>query len=153
MRRLRTELLAIIVVCLLSACDMFDPPWIGIWVDDSTVPNVKVTLDLGKDEGTVTVDNSDPAADTSLTVVEGSLDGDEDTITATVTYLYAVQNDPPLIFEMENRAIIEAYLRTRGVARTNSCGYTIEGDIFTIWGQLISVLTENESDYLKAVKQ
>jgi hypothetical protein len=154
MRRPRLVLLASLVVCILSACNMFDPQWMGVWVDDSTVLDVKVTLDLGKDEGTVTVVNSDPSADTALTIVEGSLDGDEDTITATITYLYAESNDdPPKVLETESSAIIEAYMRTLGVARTNSCSYAIEGNIFTIRGPLIRVLTVNVSDTLTAVKQ
>ncbi|MBA7572797.1 hypothetical protein ES708_14583 [subsurface metagenome] len=152
MQRYRLQLLAIIVLFVFSACDTFDPQWIGIWVDDSTVENVKVILDLGKDEGTVRVENSDPTAEISLTIVDGSLEGDEDTITATITYLYAEENDPPAVFETKNRAMIEAYLRTLGVGRTNSCSYTIEGDTLTITGQLILVLTTNESDTLTAVK-
>jgi len=152
MRRYRPGILAILIVCLLTTCNMFDPQWMGVWVDATTVDQVTVTLDLGKDEGTVTVVNTDPDAETSLTIVEGSLEGDEDTITATITYLYAKRNDSPEPFETDNPAFIEAYMRTLGVARTNSCSYTIEGNTFTIWGPLISVLTENVSDTLTAIK-
>ena len=153
MKRFQVIFLAILIVCVLSACDTFDPQWIGVWVDDSD-EHITVTLDLGKDEGTVKVENTDPVARFSLTIVSGPLDGDEDTMTATVTYLYAVPNNPPgEIIEEENPTMIEVVLATLGIGRTNSCSYTIEGNKLIISGHLITVLTENRTNTLTAIKR
>lgn len=156
MRRYRPGILAILIVCLLTTCNVFDPQWMGVWVDDSDQYST-VTLDLGKDEGTVTVENTAPEAKYALMIVKGPLDGDEDTMTATITYLYAVPNNPPGDpIEEENRTMIEIILATLKIGRTNSCSYTIQENKLIkliISGQLINVLTENRTDTLTAVKQ
>ncbi len=88
MRRFRLQFLIVPIILLISACEQFDPQWMGTWVDDTTVPDTVITLDFDKWEGTVTVVNNDPSATIRLTDVEGSLNGDEDTILATITSLY-----------------------------------------------------------------
>jgi hypothetical protein len=153
MKQFQVIFLAVLMVCVLSACDVFDPQWMGVWVDDSDQYST-VTLDLGKDEGTVTVENTDLMARFSLTIVKGPLDGDEDTMTATITYLYAVPNNPPgAVIEEDTPTMIEIVLATLGIGRTNSCSYRIEENILIISGQLINVLTENRTDTLTAVKR
>ena len=126
MKWFQIRYLAILMVCVLSACNVFDPQWIGVWVDDSYEYST-VTLDLGKDEGTVKVENTAPEAKYALMIVKGQRDGDEDTMTATITYLYAVPNNPPGDpIEEENLTMIEIILAALKIGRTNSCSYTIE---------------------------
>ena len=144
-----------VIVGVLGACNMFDPQWIGIWVDDSD-ENVTVELNFSKDEGTVTVDNTSLEAKFALMIVKGPLDGDEDTMTATITYLYALQNDPPnppIVIEGDNPTMIEIILSGLHIGRTNSCSYTIVGDTMTIVGHLVEVLTEGKSDTLTAIRK
>ena len=88
MRRIRFLFLIILAVLLLSACEEFDPQWAGVWVDDSTVTDVVIELDLRKWSGTLTVENSKPTAIAKLTIVEASLDGDENTMIAEITSIY-----------------------------------------------------------------
>lgn len=158
MNGFRVKFLAILIVGVLGACNMFDPQWIGIWVDDSD-ENVTVELNFSKDEGTVTVDNTAPEARFALMIVKGPLDGDEDTMTATITYLYALQNDPPnppIVIEEDNPTKIEWILATLGIGRTNSCSYSIDGDTMTVTGHLVEVLTSGKadtSDTLVAIRQ
>jgi len=158
MGRYRFVLLAIILSLLLSTCAQFDPQWIGTWVDDKTVEYVTITLDLGEDEGTLTVDNAAPDAKTTKSIIKGSLKGDEDTLTATISSIYAETNENLNGFTMTG-ALLEAYVTTEppdGLGLpglTNSVSYRIEGNTMTLTGQLIIVLTEGQSDTLTAIKQ
>jgi hypothetical protein len=159
MRRYRFVLLAIILSLLLSTCAQFDPQWMGTWVDDTTVRYVTITLDLGEDEGTLTVDNENLDAKTMKSIIKGTLEGDEDTLTATISSIYAETklNQDGITL---TGALLEAYVTTEpddgGLGLpglTNSVSYHIEGNTMTLKGELISVLTEGQSDTLTAVKQ
>jgi len=147
-------LLAIIFSLLLSTCETFEPLWVGIWVDNEmTVSMVTITLDFSEDYGTITVENADPIAQTKKTIVKGSLTGDEYTLTATVTYIYAEYNVPQTTFESDDPKLIEAYLITLGLdGLKNSASYRIENNKITLKGKMISVLTGGP-DELTAVKQ
>jgi hypothetical protein len=141
---------------------MFDPQWAGVWVDEKTVDKVVITFDLNKWEGIVTVQNNNdnPPPYAWLTIVKGDLDGDEDTLIATIRSIdqenqdYPDGFDEPLVYPL-----LLAYvtadppdgLGLPGLA--NEVIYTIEGNELTLTGQLILVLTEGESDTLKAIRQ
>ena len=162
MKRFLLPLLVFLATLLLSTCDIFDPQWAGVWVDDTTVDNVVITFDLEKWEGTVTVENNNdiPPPYAWLTIVKGDLDGDEDTLIATIRSIdqknqdYPEGFDEPLVYPF-----LLAYVKTAppgGLGLPgleNSVSYSIEGDTITITGQLILVLTNNESDTLTVVKQ
>lgn len=158
MRRYAVIVLAILCIPLLSTCNPFDPQWVGIWVDDETVPNVTITFDLGKDEGTVTVENSGSEAYAWLTIVTGSLDGDEDTLIATIRSIYQENNDNPTGTTLTGFMLL-VYATTPppdglGLAGLeNSVSYSIVGDTITLKGELITVITEGKSPELEAVKQ
>ena len=158
MRRFRLPLLIIPVILLLSTCEQFDPQWMGTWVDDTTVPDTVITLDFDKWEGTVTVENNDPAATIRLTVVEGSLNGDKDTILATITSLYQKYGDGSEIL-LTDPNLIFGYVVTPpdpdcptclGLEWPCSVSYHIEGETITLTGPLVSVLTDGVSDTLVA---
>ncbi len=158
MRRYRFVVLSITLGLLLGTCVQFDPQWMGTWVDDTTVPYVTITFDLGEDEGTLTVDNENPDAKTMKTIVKGSLKGDEDTLTATISSIYAETQLNPDGFTLTG-ALLEAYVTTEppdGLGLpglTNSVSYRIESEIMTLNGEFISVLTEGQSNTLTAAKQ
>jgi len=162
MRRIFLLFLIISAVLLLSTCEEFDPQWMGTWV--ATVDDVEITLDLEKWEGTVTVVNNDTAplsGDALLTIIKGSLDGDETTMTATITYIYQEYKDvvDPLVTEDPFEII---YVVTTlpsidceyclGLKWPCSVSYVIEGDTITLTGELISALTKGPNT-LTATKQ
>ena len=166
MRRFRLPLLIIPVILLLSTCEQFDPHWMGTWVDDSPVPFVVITLVLDEWEGTVTVENSDPdhePKDAKRTVVKGSLDGDENTLIATITSIYEeywdgtdrLVTDPIVIYLYVTMPPTTPPDPPGGLGLQWPCSasYVIEGDTITLIGQLILALTKNELDMLTATKQ
>ena len=164
MRRIILLALIIPAVLLLSTCEEFDPQWNGVWVDDTTVSDVVITLDFAKWSGTLRVENNDPTPEPDeavLTIVEGSLDGDEDTLTATITYLYQEYGNGSF-FEEDVIPLIKLFVITApdencpkclGIAWPCSAAYKIEGDTITLTGDIILALTEDASNKLTATKQ
>ena len=162
MRRFRLPLLIIPVILLLSTCEQFDPQWMGTWV--ATVDDDVITFDFDKWKGTVTVINNDPVpqpGDTLLTIVEGSLDGDENTLIATITYIYQeyqgvadplVTANPFEIIYVVTTPPSDDCLYCLGLKWPCSVSYVIEGDTITLTGELISALTKGP-DTLTATKQ
>jgi len=160
MRRIGLLFLIIPVVLLLSTCEEFDPQWDGLWV--ATIGQAVITLDLDKWEGTLTVDNSDPAAEVKLTIAEGKLDGDENTLIAEITSMYQKYQDDtekhitePILIVLfvtcpSNPDDLPGCL---GLNYPLSASYTIDGDKFTLWGDLILALTNNETHTLTATKK
>ena len=147
----------LILIALLISCETTNPQWIGIWVDDTSLPLATITLDFNRAAGTVTLDNSDPEAEAWLTIITGSLGGDENTLTATISSIYQESNSNPDGITLKG-PLLEAYLLTLGLpGLSNSVSYSIvtQGDTITLilQGELISVLTEGASDTLQAVKQ
>jgi len=164
MRRFRLPLLIIPVILLFITCEQFDPQWMGTWV--ATVNDVVITLKLEKWEGTVTVVNNAPdhePEDAKLTIVEGSLDGDENTLIATITSIYEeywdgtdrLVTDPIFIYLYVTMPPTTPPDPPGGLGLQWPCSasYVIEGDTITLIGQLISALTKNELDTLTATKQ
>jgi hypothetical protein len=161
MRRYLLPSLAFLASLLFSTCDTFDPQWAGVWVDKTTVDNVVITLDLEKWKGTVTVEdnNINPPPYAWLRIVKGDLDGDEDTLIATIRSIdQKDQNHPdgfdePLVYPFL-LAFVKADppdgLGLPGLE--NAVSYTIEGDTLTLTGQLILVLT-GEKDTLVAIRR
>jgi len=131
----------------------------GTWVDGTTVPDTVITLDFDKWEGTVTVRNDNPAATIRLTVVEGSLNGDEDTIVATITRLYQKYGDESEILLTDPGTIFGVVVTPPdpdcpfclGLEWPCSASYEIKGDTITVTGELIFALTKGY-DTLRAVK-
>ena len=159
MRRIVFLFLIISAVLLLSTCEEFDPQWAGRW--EATIDTTDITLDLGKWEGTLTVDNSDPAADVKLTIVEGKLDGDENTIIAEITSLYRKFQDDTEKLVTEPFGIVMFIVcppipddlpGCLGLNYPLSASYIIEGDTFKLWGDLILALTNNVTNTLVATK-
>jgi hypothetical protein len=163
MKKLALPFFIILVILLLSTCETFDPQWMGVWVDENTVDNVTIRLELAKWEGVVTVKNNDPNGTVKLTIVEGSLDGDEDTMLASITSLYQEywdESDPVLLTDP---ILIYVYVTTApddvkcpgcfGLDWPCSVSYTIEGNKLTLVGPLISVLTDGASDTLEAIRK
>jgi hypothetical protein len=162
MRRYLLPSLALLSCLLYTRCETFDPQWAGIWVDNKTVDNVVITLEFEKWKGTVTVenDNDSPPPYAWLTVVRGGLDGDEDTLIATIRSIDQKNQDYPDGFDEPLTGILlMVYVTTDppdGLGLPgldNAVSYTIEGNTLKLTGQLILVLTENVSDTLTAVKQ
>jgi len=154
--------LAVIASLLLSTCEKFEPPWAGVWVDEKTVNKVEITFDLEKWEGTVTVvnNNDNPPPYAWLTIVKGDLDGDEDTMIATIRSIdqknqdYPDGFDEPLVYPFLLAYVTADPPDGLGLpGLENAVSYTIEGDELTLTGQLILVLTENEADTLVAAKK
>jgi hypothetical protein len=147
---------------LLSTCEEFDPQWNGVWVDDTSVPNVVITLDFSKWSGILTVENSDAAAVVEFTRAEGSLDGDEKTIIATITSIYQKYKDGSEV-HITDPLMIYLYITTMphpidcpgclGLEYPCSATYKIEGDTITLTGTLILAVTGNVADTLVATKQ
>ena len=161
MRRIVLLFLIIPAILLLSTCEEFDPQWAGVWVDDTTVPNVVVTLDLKKWEGILTVENSDPEANYPLMIVEGDLSGDEDRMIAEITSVYRKDKDG---FEDHyvDPIVIYIFVITPdsvdcpgclGLDWPLSASYKIEGDTITLTGDLIYALTTELSNTLTATRQ
>jgi hypothetical protein len=165
MRRKGLLFLIIPAILLLSTCAEFDPQWAGIWVDNTTVPNVVITLDFSKWEGTLTVDNSDPPENgVQLTVVQGDLDGDENTLLAEITSIYQKYNDSEETeVTITHPVTIYVFVITPpdpvdcpgclGIEWPCSASYKIQGDTITLTGDLIVALTDGVSDTLTATKQ
>lgn len=162
MRRYLLPSLAILTSLLCSTCNLFDPPWAGVWVDDTTVDKVVITFDLEKWKGTVTVEdnNDNPAPYAWLTIVKGDLDGDEDTMIATIRSIYQKNQDypdgfdEPLVYPWLLAIITADPPEGFGLpGLENAVSYTIEGDTLTLTGQLILVLTKNESNSLMAIRR
>ena len=158
MRRIVFLFLIIPAVLLLSTCEEFDPQWAGKW--EATVGTAVITLDLGKWEGTLTVD--DPPADVKLTIVEGKLEGDDNTIVAEITSIYRKFQDDTEVTE-DNPFSIALFVTCPpnpddlpgclGLNYPLSASYTIAGNEFTLSGDLILALTNNVTDTLIATKQ
>ena len=155
MKRIVFLILIIPAILMLSTCEEFDPQWAGKWV--ATVDTAVITLDLGKWEGTLTVENSDPPPEgATLTIVEGELDGDENTLIAEITSIQRDTNDPITnpytIILFVTRPDSEECRGCLGLSYPLSASYTIEGDTFKLWGDLILALTNNVTDTLIATK-
>jgi hypothetical protein len=167
MRRIGFLLLIIPAILLLGTCEQFDPQWAGVWVDDSTIDNVVITLDFSKWSGTLTVeniDNIDPNVEVKRTIVQGSLDGDEDTLIAQITNIcrefWDEDRDPDCITDPD---FIFLYIvhppdpdvcpDCLGLDWPCSANYKIEGNTITLWGDLILALTGKVSNTLIATKQ
>jgi hypothetical protein len=163
MRLIRFLFLIILAVLLLSTCEEFDPQWAGVWVDDTTVPKVVITLDFNKWSGSLTVENNNPTADAKLTIVEGSLDGDENTLIARITSIYQEYWDgrDPVLMTDQNIIILYVTLPPDpgscpgclGIKWPCSAVYNIVGDTITLTGDIILALTENVSNTLTATRQ
>jgi len=160
MRRISLLFLVILAILVLSTCEEFDPQWAGKWV--ATVDTAVITLDLGKWEGTLTVENSDPPPEgATLTIVEGELDGDENTIIAEITSIYREFQDYP-DETIDNPFFIILYITCPpdpnefpgclGLDYPCSASYTIEGDTITLTGDLILALTNKATNTLIATK-
>jgi hypothetical protein len=159
MKKYRYLLFAVCVFFIvLIGCDTMDPLWIGIWVDGTTVSYSTITLEFNRSDGTVTVENTDPDAEAWLTIVTGSLGGDESTLTTTISQIYQESETNPDGITLEE-AVLEAYVVTElGLpGLTNTVSYVVKTEgkktIMELEGPLIDVLTENASNTLRAVKQ
>jgi hypothetical protein len=161
MRRIGFLFLIILAILLLSTCEQFDPQWDGFWVDDSTVPNAVITLDFSKWSGRVTVDNG-PDADVPLTIVDGYLDGDENTLVAEITRIYQKYKDGSELLATDPIEIYAIVITPPddvhcpfclGLDWPCSVTYEIEGDTIILTGDLIFALTGKVSNQLTATKQ
>jgi hypothetical protein len=161
MRRIGFLFLIIPAILLLSTCEQFDPQWDGVWVDDKTIDYVVITLDFSKWSGSLTVDNSDPTAEVKQTIVEGYLDGDENTLIAKITSIYQKYQDDTEVL-ITDPITIYVFVITPpdpvdcpgclGIKWPCSAAYKIEGDTITLTGDLIFALTNNVSNTLTATK-
>jgi hypothetical protein len=161
MRRIGFLFLIILAILLLSTCEQFDPQWDGVWVDDKTIDYVVITLDFSKWSGSLTVDNSDPTAEVKQTIVEGYLDGDENTLIAKITSIYQKYQDDTEVL-ITDPITIYVFVITPpdpvdcpgclGIEWPCSAAYKIEGDTITLTGDLIFALTNNVSNTLTATK-
>ena len=151
-------------ILLLYSCEEFDPQWNGLWKDDTTITDVVITLDFAKWSGTLKVENNNPTPEPDeavLTVVEGSLDGDEDTLTASITYLYQEYGDGSSLEETRPLAIYVFVTTVRddscpkclGIDWPCSVAYNIEGNRITLTGDIILALTDYVSNTLTATRQ
>jgi len=135
----------------------------GTWV--ATVDDDVITFDFDKWKGTVTVINNDPdpqPGDTLLTIVKGSLDGDENTLIATITYIYqeyqgvadplVTANPLEIIYVVTTTPSIDCPY-CLGLKLPCSVSYVIEGNAITLTGELVFALTEKVSNTLTATKQ
>jgi len=160
MKKLALPILGFMVILLLSTCDTFEPQWMGTWQDDETVEGVVITLNFSKWEGTVRVQNNDSNDTVKLTVVDGSLDGDENTLIATIKSIYQEYWDPQLDPQLLTEIALYVFVITPpdpndcptclGLEWPCSVSYHIEGETITLTGPLVSVLTDGVSDTLVA---
>ena len=159
MRRIGLLFLIILGILLLSSCEEFDPQWAGVWV--ATIDQAVVTFNFSKWEGTLTVDDSDPAAEVKQTIVEGKLDGDENTLIAEITSIYRkFQDDTDELITNSIGILLFVTCPSNpydlpgclGLNYPLSASYTIEGDTFTLWGDLILALTDKETNTLIATE-
>ena len=160
MKRIFLPFLIIPAILFLSSCEQFDPQWAGVWVDEDTLDDVVITLDFKKWEGTLTVQNSDANDEVKLTVVEGELDGDEDTMLATIKSIYQEYWDP--LHDPQLLTDIAAYVYITlkppdglGLDWPCSVYYEIEGNTLVLKGALIAALTYayGDTDTLTAIRQ
>ena len=158
MRRKGLLFLIIPAILLLSTCEQFDPQWAGVWVDEDSVDDTVITLEFRKWEGTLTVQNNDSNDEVKMTVVEGKLDGDEDTMLATIESIYQEYwdplRDPQLLTDVAAYVYI-TFTPPDGLGLDWPCSvyYEIGGNTLTLKGALITALTMGESDTLMAIRQ
>jgi hypothetical protein len=162
MRRIGLLFLIIPAILLLSTCEQFDPQWAGVWVDNTTVSNAVITLDFSKWSGSLTVDNSDPNAEVKLTIVDGYLDGDENTLIAEITRIYQKYKDGSELLTTDPLEIYAIVITPPdnvhcpfclGLDWPCSVTYKIEGNTIILTGDLIFALTGQVSNQLTATKQ
>jgi hypothetical protein len=135
-------------------------------MDDKTIDNVVITLDFSKWSGTLTVENIenlDPDVGVKRTIVQGSLDGDEDTIIAQITSICWEywDEDKDEDCTTDQKMIIAYIVAPPGENNSGGLGldwpcsakYKIEGDTIILTGDLILALTKNVWNSLTATRQ